>query len=109
MPSTATKKRSRTPSHRSETAPLPKRIRSIVRRKALELARGASAVVIVGSHARGEATPDSDLDLMAVGEDSYLPRLERREGLLVSVSMQPFEAHLESFEQPDLLCGSVPG
>ncbi|CAN5691900.1 hypothetical protein BH24ACT22_BH24ACT22_11360 [soil metagenome] len=54
---------------------------------------GARAVVLVGSYARGRAGPDSDLDLLAVGAESYLPRLGLLDGLIVSVSMQPFEVH----------------
>ncbi len=70
---------------------------------------GARAVVIVGSHARGEAGPESDLDLFAVGPDSYLPRLILYKDLVISASMQPFETHRESFGQPELLCTAVPG
>lgn len=83
---------------------------SVARRVAGELAsEGAEAVVLVGSHARGYAGPNSDLDLLAVGRESYLPRLEVREGTLVSVSMQPFAIHRESFGQPELVCTAVPG
>ncbi len=72
-------------------------------------AGGAKAVVLVGSHARGEAGPDSDLDLLAVGDESYSWRLDRRGGFLVSVSMRPFAAYLEAFASPELACASVPG
>ena len=73
------------------------------------VAEGAGAVVVAGSHARGEAGPDSDLDLLAVGEESYPPRLDVREGVLISVSMQPPARHRESFEEPELMCEGVPG
>ena len=89
---------------------LPNRSHSLARRVASELAvGGAKAVVIVGSHARGEAGPESDLDLLAVGDESYPPRLDVREGTLVSVSMQPLAEHRGAFEEPDLVCEVVPG
>lgn len=70
---------------------------------------GADAVVVAGSYARGEAGPASDLDLLAVGKESYLPRLDVRYGLLVSVSCQPPALHRESFKLPKLVCEAVPG
>lgn len=81
------------------------------RRVAFELASsGAEAVVLVGSHARGEAGPNSDVDLLAVGDDSYLPRLEVRNGLLVSVSMQPVSViRREDLGLPAMVCEAVPG
>jgi Nucleotidyltransferase domain len=84
---------------------------SVARQMGNELATagGAKAVVLVGSHARGDASPDSDLDLLAVGDESYSWRLDRREGFLVSVGMRPFAAYLEAFTSPELVCASVPG
>jgi hypothetical protein len=73
------------------------------------VAEGAGAVVAAGSYARGEAGPESDLDLLAVGDESYPPRLDVRDGLLVSVSSQPPALHRESFELPGLVCEGVPG
>lgn len=73
------------------------------------MSSGAEAVVLVGSYARGDANPNSDLDLLAVGPESYPPRLDVREGSLVSVSMQPFQTHRKSFTQPELVCAAVPG
>lgn len=82
----------------------------MARRVAAELAgSGARAVVLVGSHARGDAGPESDLDLLVVGPDSYSWRLERREGLLVSVSSHSFEEHRRAFEDPASVCTAVPG
>lgn len=46
---------------------------------------GAAAVFLVGSHARGEAHEDSDVDLYLIG-DGPAYRLERRGGHLVSFS-----------------------
>lgn len=89
---------------------LPEPLRPVAHRAARKLVgEGARAVVVVGSHARGEAGPESDLDLLAVGPTSYLPRLDLYEDQVVSASMQPFETHRESFRQPELLCTAVPG
>ncbi|MGH3146091.1 MAG: nucleotidyltransferase family protein [Rubrobacter sp.] len=71
------------------------------------MAGGARAAVLVGSHARGDAGPDSDVDLLAVGEGQP-SWLERRGGLLVSVNTRSSEAYRDSFASPELVCGSVP-
>ena len=47
--------------------------------------QGASAVVLMGSHARGDAFRHSDIDLIALGEGPGY-RLERRNGHLVALS-----------------------
>ena len=70
---------------------------------------GARAVVLVGSHVRGDASPESDLDIFAVGSESFSWRLERRDGLLVSVSSRPFERHREAFADPGSIATAVPG
>lgn len=70
---------------------------------------GARAVALVGSHARGEAGPESDLDLLAVGPESYSWNLQRRGGQLVSVSSRPFEEYREAFASPEEVCAVVPG
>ncbi len=46
--------------------------------------RGAVAVAVVGSHARGDAGPDSDLDLAVVGVGPHY-RLEAHDTTLVSI------------------------
>ena len=85
-------------------------VRSIAQRVAYELAEtGARAVVLVGSHARGDAGPESDLDLFAIGPETFSWRLELRDGLLVSSSMKPYEAHAEDFGLPEKVCKAVPG
>ena len=59
---------------------------------ARELAgKGASAVVLMGSHARGDAFRHSDVDLIALGEGPEY-RLERRGGHLIAVSWTTPEA-----------------
>ena len=72
-------------------------------------ADGAVAVVLVGSHARGDAGPESDVDVLAVGPREFFFRLERRGGLLVSTSSRPFGAHREAFGDPGSVCATVPG
>jgi predicted nucleotidyltransferase len=54
--------------------------------------RGAVAVVLTGSYARGDAARASDLDLMIVGAGpNYL--LDVRDGVLVAESWASEEAH----------------
>lgn len=38
---------------------------------------GPEKIVLFGSHARGEATPDSDLDLIVIEKDAFGPDHER--------------------------------
>ena len=83
---------------------------SVAREVADELARdGAEAVVLVGSHARGDAGPESDVDVHAVGPGDFSYRLERRGGLLVSVSSRPLGSYREAFREPGSVCAAVPG
>lgn len=92
----------------SGSAPSPARV--VARQVARELAEGgAEAVVLVGSHARGEAEPNSDVDLLAIGSESYDCRLEMKGGVLVSVSMQPFAEFRRDLERPERICSAVPG
>ncbi len=84
---------------------------------ALELARqlvpeliekGAKAVALVGSHARGDATSASDLDLVVVGDGpAYL--LDVRDGVLVAQSWATEEEHRRRFDSPGEVGASVPG
>lgn len=69
---------------------------------------GASAVVLMGSFARGDATPQSDIDLYAIGEGPHY-RLERREPFLVSVSWRTGEEIRKRFRTPSAAFGLVPG
>jgi predicted nucleotidyltransferase len=89
---------------------LPEPIRSIARQITEELAEsGAQAVSLVGSYASGVAGPESDLDLLAIGPESYSWNLQRRGDLLVSVSSHPFEDYREAFTLPEEVCTVVPG
>ncbi|MGH3427651.1 MAG: nucleotidyltransferase family protein, partial [Mycobacteriales bacterium] len=61
--------------------------------------RGALAVAITGSHARGDATDRSDLDLMVVGDGpDYL--LEMREGVLVAQAWASEPEHRAQMSDP---------
>jgi len=71
--------------------------------------KGAKAAVLVGSHARGDAGPDSDVDVLAVGPRTFSFRLERRGGLLVSISSRPSEAYRREMADPGSVCTAVPG
>lgn len=69
--------------------------------------QGAQAVILGGSHARGDAHPESDIDLFVVGRGpSY--RLERRGRFLVGVSWSTERQYRQSFRTPALAGGSVP-
>ncbi len=70
---------------------------------------GAEAVVLLGSHARGDAGPESDVDVLAVGPRTVSFRLERRGGLLVSVTSRPLEAYRRELTDPGFICAAVPG
>ena len=83
---------------------------SVARQTAEELAgEGTEAAVLVGSHARGDAGPESDVDVLAIGPRTFSFRLERRGGLLVSTSSQPFEAYRREMADPGSVCTAVPG
>ena len=70
--------------------------------------QGAQAVVLVGSHARGDAFPESDIDLIALGNGEPY-RLERRDGQLLSISWMAADSVRESFRSPRDAPGAVPG
>ncbi len=69
--------------------------------------RGAQAVILGGSQARGDAHPESDIDLFVVGRGpSY--RLERRGRYLIGVSWSTERQYRQSFGTPPLAGGAVP-
>ena len=70
---------------------------------------GARAVVLVGSHARGDAGPESDVDVLAVGPRRFRYGLELRGGLLVSASSRPLRSYRAEFGDPGSVCAAVPG
>jgi hypothetical protein len=76
---------------------------------AAELAgAGAEAVILFGSHARGDAHPHSDIDLLAVGDGPEYT-LSRREGCLLSVSWLTADRIRAGFTRPWQVGWMVPG
>jgi hypothetical protein len=70
--------------------------------------RRAEAVVLMGSHVRGDALTHSDVDVIAVGQgEAY--RLERRGGHLLSISWVSAAAVRKQFRSPREAPGAVPG
>jgi hypothetical protein len=84
-------------------------VRLIAERVAAALVeRGARAVALVGSRARGDATADSDLDLAVVGEGPRY-RLEIHDATLVSLGWASAEEQLRRLDDPEWLATHVPG
>jgi hypothetical protein len=76
---------------------------------ASEIAReSADAVILTGSWARGDAHPESDLDLRVVGDEKP-KHLRRRDGFLVSIASQPLAQHRAAMNAPDEAGSIVPG
>jgi len=71
-------------------------------------ADGADAVVLAGSHARGDATELSDVDLYVIGDG---PRYALRviDDVLVSLSWRTEAEEREALRRPALVGGAVPG
>jgi hypothetical protein len=69
---------------------------------------GAEAVILTGSWARGDAHPESDLDLRVVGKEKP-KRLERHGGFLVSTAWQTEDQHRKLFENPEEVGSIIPG
>jgi predicted nucleotidyltransferase len=83
--------------------------KAIAERLARSLAaRGALAVALVGSHATGDATAESDLDLAVVGEGPHY-RLEVHNGLLVSLGWATAEEQRRRLYDPVYLGTHVTG
>jgi len=70
--------------------------------------REARAVVLAGSHARGDATSESDLDIVIVGVGPAY-RLEAREDVLVADSWATEEGHRARLDNPSEVGNAVPG
>jgi hypothetical protein len=69
---------------------------------------GARAVVLVGSYARDAATPESDVDLVAIGSGPGY-QLSIREGRLISLSWHTEEQQRERFRSPRAAVTEIPG
>lgn len=72
------------------------------------VARGASAVLLAGSWARGDAHPESDIDLWAISDHTSYELL-RRDGFLIALSHETLESELEALSDPGSVCWAVPG
>lgn len=84
-------------------------LRALVERLVQSLAgQGALAVALVGSHSRGDATPESDLDLAVIGDGPHY-RLEVHDGRLVSVGWATAEEQRSRLYDPTYLGTNVPG
>jgi len=82
-------------------------------RAAKEVARelaadGADAVVLMGSWVRGDAYPESDIDVDAIGRGLRY-RLSRRGRFLVAVSWRTSAAWRRAFRDPASVGGAIPG
>jgi Nucleotidyltransferase domain len=81
----------------------------LCRRIADDLAAdGARAVVLVGSHARHAANPESDVDLLAIGSGPGY-QLSHREGRLISLSWRTEDQQREQFRSPRSAVTEIPG
>lgn len=69
---------------------------------------GVQAVALTGSWARKDPHQESDLDILVLGEGSPY-RLERRDGLLLSISWLSFENACTTMRRPESACFVVPG
>lgn len=69
---------------------------------------GATAVALTGSWARGDAHAESDIDLLILGTGTPY-RLERQDGLLVSMSWLTFEQASETMRRPESALYTVAG
>jgi predicted nucleotidyltransferase len=70
--------------------------------------QGAVAVILTGSHARGEAHEESDIDLRVVG-DGPPSFLKRNEEFLLSIKWLTEEDHRRSFREPEEVGQVIPG
>lgn len=68
---------------------------------------GATTAILVGSHARGVARPESDVDLILIGEgDEY--RLEVIDGELVALAWRTAEEQRERFTTAETAVAEIP-
>ncbi len=81
----------------------------VVREASLEPTnKAAVACLLLGSHARGDYYPESDVDLTFIGRDAET-YLERRRGYLVSVSWRSVDGIRASMNTPPSAGGMVGG
>lgn len=73
------------------------------------IAQDADAVLLTGSHARGEAHSESDIDLVVLGQTARRTLLVRRGALLLAESWQSSEDVRQAFQSPEKVGTEVPG
>lgn len=84
------------------------RVLAIAQEVAAEMrSRGAAAAVLMGSHVRGDAHAESDIDLTFIGRDEP-GRIERRGDHLVSITWRSVESITRGYRNPAEVCGLVP-
>jgi Nucleotidyltransferase domain len=71
--------------------------------------RGAEAVLLTGSHARGEARPESDVDLLVLGRGGARTLLTQRDTFLLAESWHNSEEVRQTFRSPGRVGTEVPG
>jgi predicted nucleotidyltransferase len=82
---------------------------SFCRRIAADLTgEGARAVVLVGSHSRGDATAESDVDLLVIGDGPGY-QLSLRESKLMAVSWRTEDQQRQRFMDPATAVTEIPG
>ena len=86
----------------------PKVLEVVEKETAALVEAGAEAVYMTGSWARGDAHPESDIDLRVVGEGDS-PHLKRSGSFLISTSWQTEDEQGEGFEDPGEVGSVVPG
>ncbi len=72
------------------------------------VAAGAESVYMTGSHARGDAHPESDIDIRVIGEGSS-PDLKRHDEFLISTSWQTVGESESGFSDPSQVGEVIPG
>jgi predicted nucleotidyltransferase len=84
------------------------RTRKVIDRVARRLVSdGAQAVVLTGSHARGAATDDSDIDVTAIGEGPAY-RMEVVDGELFSIAWRTVDGERAAMRDPARAGAAVP-
>jgi hypothetical protein len=93
----------------ADTSGIDPAILEIAREVTCELvARGAAAVVLMGSHARGDAHALSDIDMPAISDAAALGSVLRGGRLVVSDSLRAEQVRA-SFTSPAACATDVPG
>jgi hypothetical protein len=73
------------------------------------LERGAAAIWLAGSRARGDAGPHSDIDIGVIGSERRPTEFRLHDGVLTSIVWTTAESVRASFVDPSQLGAAVPG